>query len=107
MRIFNNIKDFIAKLQVLPEKKRKIIFFTIIIISAIILIFPGIYLTKLHFLKITQSLQSIKVPEINVHANDFNNSINSIGTTLNNISSEDENNLTPTDNKAANQRIAQ
>ena len=59
-------QNFIEKLRSLSETKNKIIFFTVIIISAIGMVFWGLKSTGENISKIGDSLQSIDFPEINI-----------------------------------------
>ena len=62
---YDKIKNFVGKLQNLPENQRKTIFFTIIAILAVILLILGVKLTLNDISKIGASLQSAEIPKFN------------------------------------------
>jgi len=59
------IKNWLSKLQALPEQKKKIILWTVVIILAVIMGFFWIRGAINNFSKIGESIQNIKIPEIN------------------------------------------
>ncbi len=67
-----NIREYIKKLQDLPESKKKIIFFTIIAVAALIMTLLEVKFTGDSLSKIGNSLQSINLPKINIPDNQAN-----------------------------------
>jgi len=56
------MSETIEKLRQLPEAKKKIVFFAVLIVAALLIGTVEIFLTKYNLEKIQQSAQSIKVP---------------------------------------------
>ena len=67
MKTVEKIKNFISELQKLSEEKKKIIFFTVVIASALILGFFGVISTKNNMAKISKSLKSINFPRVDMY----------------------------------------
>lgn len=87
MDFYNKIRNFIVKLQNLSDKKKKIILFSIIAISAIILLFFNIKSTGNSISKIGESVKTIDFPTIDFsepNSNFQNNELNS-GVEMSNI----------------------
>lgn len=57
------MKEFLEKLRALPESQKKVIFFAVIIIAALIIGFFQIRATVKNVSKIQQSIGEIKFPE--------------------------------------------
>lgn len=62
MDIYGGIKNFFVKLQDLPEKRKMVIFFTIISIAAIVIIFQTFISTKSDLSNILESLKPADLP---------------------------------------------
>ncbi len=67
------IKEFIAKLQNLPETKKKIIIFTVVIISALIMGFFWVTSTASKISQLGESLKSVDLPKIDLPKIDLPN----------------------------------
>jgi len=99
MNILEETKNLIRKLQSLPESRRQSIFFTVILISALIIGVFVILSTKKNLLRMRESFKSIPLSKIYVSGPDFNDEtknqlinipdIISIG----NVSSDETNNI--------------
>ena len=61
----SKIKNYLEKLQNLPENKKKIILWTIVVILAVIMGFFWIRGAMDSLSKIGEGVQNIKIPEIN------------------------------------------
>lgn len=61
-----NIQEYIKKLRALPETQKKVIFFTIMIISALIMGFFAVKSTKNSFTEIGESIKSTDFPKIEI-----------------------------------------
>ena len=66
MNLYDRISNSITKLQNLPEKQKRYIFFTVIGISALIMTFFLIVSAKSHILGVVESAKSINVPDFNM-----------------------------------------
>lgn len=90
---FNSrVSNAIVKLQNLPEKQRKIIFYVIISICVLVMIFLLVLSIGNNIAKVTESGKSIDLPEFNT--DDLTMGANSIdANALQNISGEDSNNI--------------
>lgn len=62
---------FIEKLQQLPEVKKKVIFFTVMVLVVLMMLFVEFILTKRNISKISKSLQSINLPSIEIPHNEI------------------------------------
>lgn len=67
-----NIRKYIKKLQALPEGKKKIIFFTVVVISVLILGFFYIQSTVKNLSKIGESFKSVDLPKLDMPQPDIN-----------------------------------
>jgi len=65
MKFAENVKKFFEKLQNLPENKKKIILWTIVAITGIIMMFFWVSGAVKDFSKIGGEIKKIKMPEIN------------------------------------------
>ena len=88
------IKNYVLKLQSLPEDKKKIIFFAIMIVSFLIVGFFGVISTKKNISKIGESVKSINFPKIDLSGNsgetltndiDFNSIISNVSESNQNV----------------------
>ncbi len=66
MGFFVTMREFILKLQSLPDSKKKIILIVVVVISALIIGFFEIIWTINNFSKIGNPLKSINVPTIDL-----------------------------------------
>jgi hypothetical protein len=66
MKIAEKIKNFLAKLQNLPDNKKKIILWTIVVIAGVVMGSFWIKGTIKNISKVGDTIQSIKMPEINI-----------------------------------------
>jgi hypothetical protein len=66
MDILGKIKTFLEKLQNLPDNKKKIILWTIVVILGLIMGFFWVKGAINSFAKFGESVQNIKLPEINM-----------------------------------------
>ena len=64
MKFIKNIEDFVKNLQSLPENRKKVIIFTIVGISAVIMFFWGVKSTALHISKIEDTPKLINLNQI-------------------------------------------
>ncbi len=91
MAFSEKVRSFVGKLQKLPEYKKKIIFFIIIIVLFLGFGVFEIYLTKNNISRISKSLSSLKLPSANFPDLSINtrigNDLQNIGSALENISS--------------------
>lgn len=65
MKFNSGVSNFLAKLQSLPEPQKKIVFFIIMAISALVVGFFGVVTTKNNLLKLGSSMKSVNLPELN------------------------------------------
>ncbi len=79
------LQESIKKLQALPEAKKKIIFFTVMSISAVILLFFLFQSTKSNLSKIVESVKSVDLPKIDFPQGASNN-LSNIKDALNGVS---------------------
>lgn len=77
----SKIRDFVLKLQKLPEIKKKVIFFTVMGVVVLLMLFVEVILTKRNISQISQSLHSINLPSIEIPRNE---GINQVQDFLNN-----------------------
>jgi hypothetical protein len=66
MKIAEKNRIFLAKLQNLPENKKKIILWTIVIVAALAMGFFWFGEAKNNLAKISGAVQNVKMPEINM-----------------------------------------
>jgi|SRR3989344_821354 len=71
MVFYNKARNFVERLRKLPDIQKKIIFFTIIIISVLILGFFEVMLTKKNIASISHSLKSISIPKLDIPSNNM------------------------------------
>jgi len=100
--MYEKIRNLIVKLQVLPENQKKIIFFTIIIISALVMATFGIMATRNNISKIGDSIKSMDISQFKIPENqppnnqekDFNNTdiVKEINNTIDEIKKENNQN---------------
>ncbi|MBM3206791.1 MAG: hypothetical protein FJZ43_04185 [Candidatus Staskawiczbacteria bacterium] len=64
MAISNKLRNFIENLQKLPETKKKIIFFSIIIFLFVLMAIFVLFLTKKNLGKISNQLSSFSLPKV-------------------------------------------
>ncbi len=88
MDFYDRVSNSISRLQDLPERQRKAIFFTVIIISALIVGFFIVISEKNNISKIVESTKSINLPEFNI--DNSNTSINDINMNALNVVSESD-----------------
>lgn len=65
------MKDSIAKLQNLPEGRKKVVFFIVMGIVVLVALFFGIVLTKKNISTIGRSLKQISFPKIDIPEQKF------------------------------------
>ncbi len=88
MGFYERVSNSINRLQGLPEKKRKIIFFTIITISALIITSLFIISAKNHISKVIELAKPINLPEFKT--DEFNTSTNDTNINISdNVSNSD------------------
>lgn len=64
-----NLRDFITKLQGLPDKQKKIILWTIVALLALAMGFLWFKISIARFAKIEESIKKIDTPSINIEEN--------------------------------------
>lgn len=92
MAISNKLRNFIENLQKLPETKKKIIFFSIIIFLFVLMAIFVSFLTKRNLVKIGESLSSISLPVVefpDLGNTNIGRDIENISTAIENISEGD------------------
>ncbi len=65
-----NIKEYIKKLQALPETRKKIVFFSVMAFAVLIVGIWGFFATKNNIEKIGNSLGSVNLPKFDVNPQD-------------------------------------
>ena len=61
-----NFNNFITKLQGLPDKQKKIVLWTIVVILTLVMGFFWFKATISRFAKIEESIKKIDIPSINI-----------------------------------------
>jgi len=72
MTINMNIREFITKLQNLPEDKKKIILWAIVVFVALILCFIWFKISVVRFARIEESMKKTDIPLVNSNLDNFN-----------------------------------
>src|SRR3989338_6628805 len=70
MGIFEKIRNFILKLQALPEARKKIVFFSVMSVFVLLIGVLGVFFTKGNIKKIGESMGSIDLPKIDIPQSD-------------------------------------
>lgn len=91
MGFYDKIKSFFARLQSLPETKKKVIFFTIITIIFLITFVLGIISTKKDLPELMESLKLFNLPKVKTDA--FDSRVNIQDTSGNEITPDQLDNL--------------
>ena len=96
----NKIRGFVLRLRNLPEQQKQIILFTIIAVSAVVLLFLNIKSTKNTISKIGESVKSVNLqgidfntPNSNLQNNGLESEVGMPDTEINNVTSSQSGNI--------------
>lgn len=78
MRLSVRIRNFVLKLQGLPETQKKIAFFLVMALVALFIGFFGIIITKKNIVSISQSLKALNFPKIGIPNDKYSDDIQNI-----------------------------